>query len=102
MKLFFRISFAFFILLMPLSALAQDNAKEKVPASSRAQRKIAKEKWKQQRKDDRDHKKMVKDHHKQIQTKQTRRSMRKEKRKSDKLRSNKREFFLVRWFRFRN
>ena len=45
---------------------------------------------------------MVKDHHKKIQTKQTRKTMRKEKRKGEKARQNKREFFLIRWFKYRN
>ena len=102
MRPYFRIFAVFFILSLPVFALAQEKStKDKAPASSRVQRKAAKAKWKQQRKDDHDHKKMVKEHHKKIQTKQTRRSMWKEKRKSDKLRSNKREFFLIRWFKFK-
>ena len=74
MKLYFRVFAIFIIFLMPLSSHAQEQTKDKAPASTRAQRKIAKEKWKQQRKDDRAQKKMVKDHHKRLQTKQTRRS----------------------------
>ena len=81
---------------MPLSALSQEQTKDKAPATSKAQRKIAKAKWKQQRKDEHDHKKMVRQHHKKIQTKKTRKEMRKEKRKGDKLRKNKREFFMIR------
>jgi hypothetical protein len=88
------------ICMLPLGIIAQEApAKDKAPATSRIQRKAAKKKWKEQRKMEMDQKKAVKQHHKRIQTKDTRKRMRQEKRKSDKMRSNKREFFLVRWFR---
>lgn len=102
MRSYLRIFALFFIFLLPLSVAAQEKPKDKAPASTRIQRKAAKAKWKQQRKDDRDHKKMVKEHHKRIQTKETRKNMRREKRKSEKARQNKREFFLIRWFKYRN
>lgn len=76
-------------------------ATEKAPASSKAKRKKAKEKWKEDRKAEMEHKKMVKEHHKRIQTKETRKRMRAEKKKSEKLRANKRESFIVRWFKYR-
>ncbi|MCW3103645.1 MAG: hypothetical protein JWO09_2085 [Bacteroidetes bacterium] len=89
-----------FICLLPLGLAAQEApAKEKAPATSRVQKKAAKKKWKEQRKMEMDQKKAVKQHHKRIQTKETRKRMKQEKRRSDKLRANKREFFLVRWFR---
>jgi hypothetical protein len=102
MKSYFRIVIVFFVFLMPLSVVAQEKTKDKAPASTRAQRKIAKQKWKQQRKDDRAQKKMVKEHHKKLQTKQTRKVMRKERRKGEKARGNKREFFLIRWFKYKH
>jgi hypothetical protein len=90
------------IILFPLGGMAQEAAKEKdkAPATSRVQRKAAKKKWKDQRKMEMEQKKAVKQHHKRLQTKETRKRMKREKRKSDKLRANKREFFLIRWFRF--
>ncbi|MGQ0827707.1 MAG: hypothetical protein ACT4ON_04870 [Bacteroidota bacterium] len=103
MKLLFRICVLVFICLMPLGGTAQEaKSKDKPPASSRAQRKAAKEKWKEQRQADKEHKKAVKAHHKRLQSKNTRKQMKKEKRKSEKLKANKREFFLVRWFKNRH
>jgi hypothetical protein len=89
MKNLFRLIVFSFILMMPLSSYSQEAPKQKAPASMRLQRKAAKAKWKQQRKDDHDHKKMVKEHHKKIQTKLTRKNMRKVKRKSERANSNK-------------
>jgi hypothetical protein len=40
-------------------------------------------------------KKAVKQHHKRIQTKETRKRMKREKRKSEQLRKNKKEFFEI-------
>ena len=103
MKHFFRKFILLSICLMPFAVIAQEaKSKDKPPASSRAQRKAAKLKWKEQRKEDMEHKKMVKEHHKRLQTKKTRKEMRKEKRKSEKLKTNKREFFLVRWFKYKH
>lgn len=103
MKLFFRSFILLFFCLMPFIGIAQEaKSKDKPPASSRAQRKVAKQKWKEQRQADKEHKKAVKAHHKRLQTKNTRKQMKKEKRKSEKLKANKREFFLVRWFKNRN
>lgn len=90
------------ICLLPLAAHAQDQAKKddnKAPATSRVQRRAAKKKWKEQRKAEMEDKKAVKAYHKRLQTKKTLRRMKQEKKKSDRLRANKREFFLVRWFR---
>jgi hypothetical protein len=101
MKRFYRKLILLLVCFLPLAGLAQDAAKEKqkAPSTSRAQRKAAKKKWKEQRRADIDQKKAVKQHHKRLQTKETRKRMKQEKRRSDKLRGNKREFFLVRWFR---
>jgi hypothetical protein len=103
MKSLYKKLILLFICFLPLTMLAQEQAKEKdkAPATSRAQRKAAKKKWKEHRKIEMDQKKAVKQHHKRIQSKDTRKRMKKEKKRSDKLRSNKREFFLIRWFRFR-
>ena len=101
MKFISKKVFFLFICLMPFVVFAQEAPKDKAPATSRAQRKAAKQKWKEQRKMDMEHKKMVKQHHKRLQTKETRRGMKREKKKGEKLRANKREFFLIRWFKYR-
>ena len=103
MKTFFHKSILLLICLMPLAVTAQEaKSKDKAPASTRAQRKAAKQKWKEERQAEMEQKKAVKAHHKRIQTKQTRKQMRREKRKSDKLKENKRDFFLIRWFKYKH
>lgn len=101
---FFRKLIFLLICLAPLMSTAQEQKpKEKgAPASSRAQRKKAKAKWKEERKLERDQKKAVKDHHKRLQTKETRKRMKAERKKGDKLRGNKREFFLIRRWKYRH
>jgi len=98
----FRRLIILFICCIPFSVVAQETKAKEAPANSRAKRKIAKQKWKEQRKADRDHKKAVKAHHQSLQSKKTRKQMRAEKRKSDKFNTNRRDFFLVRWFKYRN
>jgi hypothetical protein len=103
MKFTCRKAVLFFILLIPLVITAQEqqSSKDKAPASTHAQRKVARQKWKEQRKLEIEQKKAVKEHDKRLQTKKTRKEMRKEKRKGEKLRANKKEFFLIRWFKYR-
>lgn len=102
MKLIFRKIIILFICFLPFVVSAQEAqpSKDKAPASSRAQRKKAKQKWKENRAIERAQAKAVKEHHKHLQTKKTNKRMRKEKRRSEKLRANKKEFFLVRWFKY--
>lgn len=103
MKTFFRKIIVLLICLLPLAVIAQDAAPktDKTPATSRAQRKKAKQKWKEDRKIESGQAKAVKEHHKKLQTKKTNKSMLREKRKSDRLRANKKDFFLVRWFKYK-
>lgn len=102
MRFISRLITVFLVCLLPMASVAQEQPKDKAPATTRAHKKAAKAKWKQQRKDEKAHKKMVKQHHKRLQTKKTRKEMRKERRKGEKARKNKREFFLVRWFKNRH
>jgi hypothetical protein len=44
-------------------------------------------------------KKSVKEHHKRLQTKETRKRMKREKRKSERLRAGKKESFFEKMFR---
>lgn len=103
MNSLFRKIILLLIILAPVSVLAQEqkSEKDKAPASTHAQRKAAKKKWKEQRKIEMQEKKAIKEHHKRLQTKETRKRMRKEKRKGNKMRANKKEFFLVRWFKYK-
>jgi uncharacterized protein YlxW (UPF0749 family) len=102
MKKIYKILLFILICLLPAVAISQEKTKDKPPPTSRFKQKAAKKKWKEQRKLERQQAKAVKDHHKRIQTKKTRKEMRKTRKKGDKARGNKREFFLVRWFKYRN
>ena len=64
------------------------------------QRKKAKQKWKENRINEKAQAKGLKDYHKKLQTKKTNKRMRKQKRKSEKLRTNKKEFFIIRWLKY--
>lgn len=103
MKAFFRKIILICICLVPFVINAQEAPQkaDKAPANSRAQRKKAKQKWKENRKAEMDQKKAVKNHHKQLQTKETRKRMKREKRKAERLRTNKKESGIVRWFKYR-
>ena len=103
MNNWFRKIIIILIALAPFSIPAQEqkSEKDKAPASTHAQRKAAKKKWKEQRKIEMGEKKAIKEHHKRIQTKETRKRMRKEKKRGEKMRANKKEFFLIRWFKYK-
>lgn len=105
MKPIFRKIILAFIFMLPFMAFSQEAMvkaeKEKAPASSRAQRKKAKQKWKEQRKGEMDQRKAVKEHHKKLQDKATRKRMKKEKKKAERLRANKKESGFVRWLKYR-
>ena len=82
---------------------AQEKKQESKGAiSAKVQRRAARQKWKDQRKTERAQKKAVAAHHKRLQTKKTLKSMKQQKKKSDRLRDNKREPFFVRWFKFKH
>lgn len=90
MRLFRYIFFFVLLFSLPETVFSQEAApKNESPATTRAKKKKAKKKWKEQRKIEMEQKKAVKQHHKRIQTKETRKRMKAEKKKSDKLRRNK-------------
>lgn len=102
MKVLLRKIILLFICLMPLLVSAQEEKKsgtENSPAATKAQRKKAKQKWKEARIIERDNKKAIKEYHKRLQTKKTLKAMKKEKKKGDKMRANKKETFFQRMFR---
>jgi hypothetical protein len=94
-----RILLLLIILGLPSYIYAQDKGDSKSSApTSRAQRMADKKKWKEQRLKAHQDKKMVKQHHKMLQTKKVQKRMKKNKRKAERINDNKREFFLKRWF----
>lgn len=98
----FRKIILLLICMAPLMTIAQEQkSSEKSPATTRAQRKKLKKKWKEDRRIERDEKKAVKEHHKRLQTKETRKRMKAERKKGDKLRANKKEPWIVRKFKYR-
>jgi Ni/Co efflux regulator RcnB len=85
--------------LLSAQKAQQDMDKDKAPANHRAQRKKAKQKWKEDRIIEKGQRDAVIAHDKKIQTKKTLKRMRQEKRKSEKLRANKRDPAIIRWFK---
>jgi hypothetical protein len=84
--------------------LAQDKGTgppEKSIASERRLRKLDKKESKERRRKEKAEKKAVKEHHKRLQTKQVRKRMKQSKNRANLNNQNKREFFLVRWFKKR-
>lgn len=104
-RTFFRKLILVLICLAPLMAVAQEPKqgadKGQSPATTRAQRKKLKKKWKEDRRIERDEKKAIKEHHKRLQTKETLKRMKRERKKGDKLRANKREPWIVRKFKYK-
>lgn len=102
---FFRKLIVLLICMAPLITVAQEAKpgadKGQSPATTRAQRKKLKKKWKEERRIERDEKKAVKEHHKRIQSKETLKRMKKERKKGEKLRANKREPWIVRKFKYK-
>jgi hypothetical protein len=89
------------LFFLPIIGISQEAPPpNKAPASSKAQRKAAKQKWKEQRQIEREQKKAIKEHHKRLQTKSTLKRMNKNRMKGERMRDNKREFFLIRWFKY--
>ncbi len=91
------------ICLLPVTMIAQEKKPENKGAiSSHAQRRAARQKWKDQRRQERAEKKAISDHAKRLQSKQTLKRMKQEKKKSDRLRNNKKESFFVRLFKYKH
>ncbi len=93
------------LFLFPLSSTGQEGAggnpsktSGTAAVNTRAERKKDRKKWKEQRRKEKLDRKVVKQHHKKLQTKKVRKRMKKDKRKANRTNENKREFFLKRWF----
>ena len=102
---FFFILFVLFFLFTVAPALAQDNSAESKTEkkndveSSRIKRKKNKAEWKAKRNKERSDTKSVRTHEKRLQTKETRKRMRKDRAKAARNNGNKRQFFLIRLFK---
>ena len=87
--------------MLPFAIAAQDakpkKEKDKAPASSHLQRKKAKQKWKETRIIEKGQRDAITEHDKKIQTKKTLKRMKQERRKSEKLRANKKENSFIKW-----
>ena len=101
MKLILRIVL-FCFLFFPVPVFSQEGGsseKKNEVENARMKRKKAKAEWKAKRKEERTDRKAVGSHEKLLQTKETRKRMRKNRRKADRVNQNKREFFLIRMFK---
>ena len=88
-----------FLFFLPFITLAQQASIPKAPPSTKVQRRMAKKKWKDDRRIKRDAERNIKEHDKKFQTKAVRKKMRKDKAKSKRINEHKREFFLKRWLK---
>lgn len=80
MKYFKIILFIFFVSLIPYSSQSQESGPPKTSIKSkRKQRKEDKKKWKEERRKKKAEEKMIRDHHKRIQTKEVRKRMKRSK-----------------------
>ena len=102
-----KIFFSCLLFLLPFLVYSQDapvndaagEQNKSAPMTKRQQRQKDRKEWKEHRKADIEEQKNIKEHHKRIQTKETRKRMRESKRKSTLINEHKREFFLKRWFK---
>ena len=92
----FIIGLLFFFL--PLFSSGQKASTPKAPASSKIQRQMARKKWKENRRIKMEGEKNIKEHHKRIQSKDTRRKMRKDKARSKQINENRGTSFWKKLF----
>lgn len=104
MKILLKLSFLFLI-FTSIPVLSQDNIadakteKKNDVESARMKRQKARTEWKAKRQQERAEKKAIRQHEKRLQTKETRKRMRKDRRKANRVNQNKKEFFLIRLFK---
>lgn len=83
-------------------AAAQSNGagpKEKSVKSERRIRKELRREATEKRRKERAERKAIKKHHKRLQTKKVRKRMKSSRKSANRYNENKREFFLIRWFK---
>lgn len=73
--------------------------KEKSFKSERKQRKLDRQEARERRRKERAERKAVKAYHKRLQTKQVRKRMKRNRHKATLHNENRREFFIIRWFK---
>ena len=101
MKIFLKL-FLLLFFFISVPAFSQDGGKESKKnevENRKAKRKKAKAEWKARREKERGEKNAVKSHEKRLQTKETRKRMKKNRQKAARVNGNKREFFIIRWFK---
>ena len=104
MKIFLPI-FLFLFLFAAAPAVAQDNSantkadKKNEVINARLKRKKAKTEWKAKRKKEKSERKAIRLHEKRLQTKETRKRLKKDRAKSQRINQNKKQFFLIRLFK---
>jgi hypothetical protein len=103
MKILLKVSFLFF-LFIAAPAFSQDNttaseSKKNDVESRKLKRKKDKAAWKAKREKEQGDKKAVRNHEKRLQTKATRKRMKKDRHKAALNNAHKKEFFLIRWFK---
>ena len=104
MKILLQLFF-FFFLFVSIPVMSQDNGsdakteKKNDVESARIKRQKARSEWKEKRKTERADRKAVRYHEKQLQTKATRKRMRKDRQKANRTNQNKKQFFLFRLFK---
>ena len=102
MKIFVKLFF-FSFLFLASPAFSQDNASAENKKNEVENRKIKRKKdkaaWKARREKEHADKNMVKNHEKRLQTKATRKRMKKDRHKAALNNGHKKEFFLIRWFK---
>lgn len=85
--------------------MSQDNGsdakteKKNDVESARMKRQKARREWKAKRKQEHSDRKAIRQHEKRLQTKATRKRMKKDRRKANRVNQNKKEFFLIRLFK---
>lgn len=83
----------------PDGSTTEEKGKKRDVETARMKRKRAKKEWKEKRKEERKEIKAVRAHHKKLQTKETRKRMKKNNRKANRINQNKKQFFLIRLFK---
>ena len=104
MKILLQLSVLFF-LFFSVPAMSQDNGadtkteKKNDVENARMKRQKARMEWKAKRQQERAEKKAIRQHEKRLQTKETRKRMRKDRQKANRVNQNKKQFFLIRLFK---
>jgi len=104
MKILVQLSVLCF-LFVSIHAMSQENGaetkteKKNEVENARMKRQKARTEWKAKRQQERAEKKAIRQHEKRLQTKETRKRMKKDRQKANRVNQNKKQFFLIRLFK---